>query len=210
MSSQPPSYVIDLPYEPEQLAPFLSKETLDFHYEKHHKGYAHQLDALISAHPDYAGLSLTALIKKAHADRNDAIFNNAAQIWNHNFYWQSLCPKNQSCLPQSGPVYDALIASFKTNDHFFDSFVQSAVSQFGSGWVWLVRDQNNVISIQKTSNAGVPWLNGQFDPLYVCDVWEHAYYIDYRNRRKDYVVDAMNYINWDFVSANMEKPRCAS
>ncbi len=186
----------ELPYPMDALAPHLSKETLEYHYGKHHNTYVANLNKLIDGKPE--GMKpLEEIIKTAKG----AIFNNAAQVWNHTFYWNSLRP-NGGGTP-SGAVLEAINKSFGSFEEFKTLFTNSAISLFGSGWVWLVKDSDGSLAVEPMSNAGNPLTNEQA-PLLTCDVWEHAYYIDYRNARAKYVESFWNLVNWDFVEKNLK------
>ena len=185
----------ELPYTLDALAPQISKETLEYHYGKHHNAYVTNLNKLTEGKPE-AGKSLEALIKTAKGP----VFNNAAQVWNHTFYWQCLKPQGGG-LP-SGALLEAINASFESFEDFKTLFTSMAIGLFGSGWAWLVKDDDGTLGIEAMSNAGNPLVNGQ-TPLLTCDVWEHAYYIDHRNARAKYVETFWGLINWDFVSKNL-------
>jgi Fe-Mn family superoxide dismutase len=186
-----------LPFSLDALAPLISKETLEFHYGKHHAAYVANLNKLIPG-TEYENLSLEEIIKKAPAG---GIFNNAAQIFNHTFYWHCLAPKKGGA--PSGTLQGIIEEGFGSFNKFRELFTAAAVSQFGSGWAWLVRDDSGKLAIEATSNAGTPVRENK-KPLLVCDVWEHAYYIDYRNNRAGYVEAFWNLVNWDFVEQNLE------
>lgn len=179
-----------LPYAADALAPAISSETLEYHYGKHHKTYVDNLNKLISGTP-FEKSSLDDIVRQAQGP----IFNNAAQVWNHNFYWQGLKPK--------GRLAEAIEKDFGSFTKFKEEFTQKALGTFGSGWVWLVK-KNGKLSIASTSNAGNPLTAGE-TPLLTCDVWEHAYYIDYRNARAKYVEAFWSLVNWDFVAENHVK-----
>ena len=198
MSIRTNHYVIDLPFQADDLAPYISKETIDVHYQKHHKGYETALLDLISG-TEHENKSLQDLIIHSHANPDRRIYNNAAQIWNHNFYWKSLCPTATSQHPTKGAFFDAITA-FGGFQKVEMDLLTAATSQFGSGWAWLVRTENNQIAIRKTGNADPVWLNSADHPLLIVDVWEHAYYLDYKNRRKDHVESVLkNIMNWSFA-----------
>jgi Fe-Mn family superoxide dismutase len=183
----------ELPYATDALMPYLSPETFEYHYGKHHKTYVDTLNKMIDG-TDEANASLEDIIMRA----DGAKFNNAAQIWNHNLYWHSLSPNGGGA--PSGSVADAIDESFGGYDEFTAAFKAAAVGQFGSGWAWLVLDGGK-LAITATANADLPMKHGQ-QALLTCDVWEHAYYIDYRNRRPDYVDTFLDHlINWDLVAA---------
>lgn len=186
----------ELPYNKEALAPFISAETLEYHYGKHHKAYVDNLNKLIPG-TEYEKLSLEDIIKKAPAG---GIFNNAAQVWNHSFYWNCLAPKAGG--EPSGDIAAAINKSFGSFAQFKDKFNSAAVSLFGSGWVWLVKNPDGNLAIEQAGNAGNPLKEGK-KPLFTCDVWEHAYYIDYRNARAKYVDSFWNLVNWKFVAQNI-------
>ena len=184
-----------LPYEKNALEPHISAETLEYHYGKHHQTYVTNLNKMISG-TEYESLSLEDIVKKA----SGGVFNNAAQIWNHTFYWHCLSPDGGGS--PSGKVGDAINKAFGSFDKFKEQFSQTAVTTFGSGWAWLVRNSDGSLAITSTSNAGTPMTEGK-KALLTCDVWEHAYYIDYRNKRPDYVAAFWNLVNWDFVASNL-------
>ena len=183
-----------LPYAMDALAPHISKETLEFHYGKHHQAYVTNLNNLIKG-TEFENATLEEIVKKSTA----GIFNNAAQVWNHTFYWNGLKP-NGGGTP-SGPLADAINKKWGSVDAFKDAFGKSAVGNFGSGWTWLVKKADGSLDIVNTGNAATP-LTGTDKPLLTCDVWEHAYYIDYRNARAKYVETFWNLVNWDFVAKN--------
>ena len=186
----------ELPYAMDALVPYISAETLEYHYGKHHRAYVTQLNKLILGTP-FAQMTLEEIVK----DSSGAIFNNAGQVWNHTFYWSCLSPQGGG--EPGAKVSDALIAAFGSVENFKDQFTQAAVSTFGSGWAWLVQDQQGALSIISTSNAGNPITQG-LTPLLTCDVWEHAYYIDYRNVRADYLSAFWNLVNWSFVNDGLK------
>lgn len=186
----------ELPYAQNALEPHISAETLEYHYGKHHQTYVTNLNKLIEG-TEFADASLEDIIKKAEG----GIFNNAAQVWNHTFYWNSLSP-NGSGKP-NGALAEAINSAFGSFDTFKEKFATSAATNFGSGWTWLVKNNDGSIEIVNTRNAGNPMTQGQ-TPLLTCDVWEHAYYIDYRNLRPKYVENFWNLVNWDFVASNFD------
>jgi len=185
----------ELPYAMDALTPHLSKETLEFHYGKHHQAYVNNLNKLTEGKPE-AGKSLEELVKTSKG----AIFNNAAQIWNHTFYWN--CLKPQAGGAPTGAIANAINDSFGSFEEFKTLFTNLAVGLFGSGWAWLVKDADGALGVEALSNAGNPLTEGQ-KPLLTCDVWEHAYYIDYRNARAKYVESFWNLVNWDFVNKQL-------
>jgi superoxide dismutase, Fe-Mn family len=192
----------DLPYAKDALAPYISANTLDYHHGKHHKTYVDNLNKLIAG-TDLEGKTLDEIIKIAAKDPSKAgIFNNAAQIWNHSFYWQCLKPQGGGA--PAGAVAAKINATFGSYDKLVDELKNAGVTQFGSGWAWLVLDGND-LKITKTPNADTPLVHGQ-KALLTIDVWEHAYYLDYQNRRPDYLTAVIqNLINWDFVNANLDR-----
>jgi Fe-Mn family superoxide dismutase len=187
----------DLPYTKDALAPYISAETLDFHHGKHHKAYVDKLNELATG-TEYENKTLEEVIKSS----NGAIFNNAAQIWNHTFYWHCLAPNSGG--EPSGALADAINHTFGSFAAFKEQFSKIAIGTFGSGWGWLVKDKSNTLKIVSTSNAANPMTEGLV-PLLTCDVWEHAYYIDYRNARAKYVENFWNLVNWKFVAENFVK-----
>ncbi|KTD44901.1 superoxide dismutase [Fe] [Legionella quateirensis] len=185
-----------LPYALDALAPHISKETLEYHYGKHHNAYVNNLNKLIVG-TEFETMSLEDIIMKAKG----GIFNNAAQVWNHTFYWHSLSPNGGG--EPKGKLAEAINKNFGTFAAFKEQFTQAAATTFGSGWAWLVQDATGAMKIISTSNAGTPMTDG-LTALLTCDVWEHAYYIDYRNLRPDYINAFWSLVNWDFVSNNMK------
>lgn len=183
-----------LPYAKDALSPHLSAETLEFHHGKHHQTYVTNLNNLVPG-TEFDGLSLEEIIKKS----SGGVFNNAAQIWNHTFYWNSLSPNGGG--EPSGVLADAINAKFGSFAGFQEEFTKCAVTTFGSGWAWLVKNADGSLALVSTSNAGCPLTTGQV-PLLTCDVWEHAYYIDYRNARPKYLEAFWALVNWDFAAAN--------
>ena len=188
------AHTLPLPYELDALAPHISKETLEFHYGKHHQTYVTNLNNLIPG-TEFENLSLEEIVKKS----SGGIFNNAAQIWNHTFYWNSLAPKAGGA--PSGKLADAINAKWGSFDAFKEAFNKSAAGNFGSGWTWLVKKADGSVDIVNTSNAATP-LTTADKPLLTCDVWEHAYYIDYRNARPKYLENFWALVNWDFAAKN--------
>jgi len=183
-----------LPYELNALEPHISKETLEYHYGKHHQTYVTNLNNLING-TEFADMSLEDIIKKS----SGGIFNNSAQVWNHSFYWNCLSPNGGG--QPAGALADAINSTFGSVDKFKEEFSKTAVTTFGSGWGWLVKNADGSLALVSTSNAGTPMTSGQ-TALLTCDVWEHAYYIDYRNARPKYVEAFWNLVNWDFVAKN--------
>ena len=183
-----------LPYDKSALEPYVSTETIEYHYGKHHQTYVNKLNGLIEG-TEHASSDLESIIKTS----DGAIFNNAAQVWNHTFYWNSLSPNGGG--DPSGEIMLAINESFGNYAKFKEAFEAAAVSLFGSGWVWLVKDANGKLAIEQTTNAQTP-LTGDSTPLLVCDVWEHAYYIDYRNLRPQYLQAFWSLVNWEFAASN--------
>jgi Fe-Mn family superoxide dismutase len=183
-----------LPYEKTALEPFISAETLDYHYGKHHQAYVTNLNNLIPG-TEFENLSLEEIIQKS----SGGIFNNAAQVWNHTFYWNSLKPNGGG--QPTGALAEAINKTFGSFEKFKEEFTKCAVTTFGSGWAWLVKNADGSLALVSTSNAATPLTNGQ-KPLLTIDVWEHAYYIVYRNARPKYVEDFWNFVNWDFAASN--------
>ena len=183
-----------LPYEKNALEPHISANTLDFHYSKHHNAYVVNLNKLIEG-SNLANASLEEIIQKS----DGGIFNNAAQVWNHTFYWNSMKPNGGGA--PSGKLLNKIIETFGSLDKFKEEFATAGATQFGSGWAWLVVEKGE-LKITKTANAETPITKGQ-TPLITMDVWEHAYYLDFQNRRPDYIQTFLNkLINWDFAEAN--------
>ena len=189
-----------LPYKMDDLAPYISANTLDFHYGKHHKTYVDNLNKLIAG-TDFADKPLEEIIKISAKDAaKTGIFNNAAQVWNHSFYWQCL-KKNGGGQPQ-GAIAAKINSTWGSYDKFAEELKNAGITQFGSGWAWLVLEGSQ-LKITKTANADTPLAHGQ-KALLTIDVWEHAYYLDYQNKRADYLAAVIqNLINWDFVNANL-------
>ncbi len=184
-----------LPYSRSALQPHISAETLDFHYGKHHQAYVTKTNAMIKD-TEFESLPLEDIIRKA----SGGLFNNAAQVWNHSFYWNSLAP--QAGGDPSGKLADALVKAFGSIDGFRETFTKTAIATFGSGWVWLVQRPDGSLAIASTSNAATP-ISGTDRPLLTCDVWEHAYYIDYRNARPKYLDAFWKLLNWEFAAGQL-------
>ena len=185
----------DLPYENGALAPHISVETIEYHYGKHHKAYVDNLNKLIPG-TEFENMSLEEILMKS----SGSTFNNAAQAWNHTFYWNSLSPKGGG--EPSGELASSIIKNFGAFAQFKEQFTKAAVTLFGSGWVWLVKNIDGGLLIEVTSNAGTPLKEGK-KALLTCDVWEHAYYIDYRNARAKYLEAFWNLVNWYFAAENL-------
>ena len=184
-----------LPYALDALQPHISQETLEFHYGKHHQTYVTNLNKLLEG-SDQASASLEEVIKNS----SGGLFNNAAQVYNHTFYWNCLSPNGGG--EPGGAVADAINKAFGSFAEFKEKFSANAITTFGSGWGWLVQNSDGSIALASTTGAGCPLTSGQ-KPLLTCDVWEHAYYIDYRNARPKYLEAFWNLVNWDFVAANL-------
>ncbi len=184
----------ELPYAKDALKPYISEETLVYHYGKHHRAYVNNLNNLIKD-TEFANLSLEEIIMKS----SGPMFNNAAQVWNHTFYWNCMTPK--STLEPTGELADAINKKFGSFDEFKKQFSQSATTLFGSGWTWLTKNAHGDLEIINTGNAQLPMKENK-TALLTCDVWEHAYYIDYRNVRATYVENFWKLVNWEFVNKN--------
>ncbi|MCB1824054.1 MAG: superoxide dismutase [Candidatus Competibacteraceae bacterium] len=188
-----------LPYAENALEPVISARTIGFHYGKHHQGYVNKLNKLVTGTP-LADQPLEAVVKATANPDQTAIFNNAAQVWNHTFYWNSLKPKGGG--KPTGALAEMIDKSFGGFEQFKVEFAKAATGQFGSGWAWLVKDGDK-LAVVRTGNADNPLVHGQ-KPLLTVDVWEHAYYLDYQNRRADYVTAVLDgLINWDFAAQNL-------
>lgn len=198
-----PFILPDLPYSKESFEPHFTAETFDYHHGKHHQAYVTNLNKLLETNKELKDKSLEDIIILSNTDKFlKSIFNNAAQIWNHTFFWHSMTP-NPSSKP-SGKLLEHINKDFGSLENLITEFKSAATSQFGSGWAWLVCHEDK-LQIVKTSNAETPITQGM-QPLLACDVWEHAYYIDYRNKRPDYVNTYMEHlINWDFAKTNFDK-----
>ncbi len=187
-----------LPYAKDALAPHISAETLDFHHGKHHQAYVTNLNKMIEGKPE-ASKSLEDII----ASSEGPMFNNAAQIWNHTFYWHCMKPKGGG--QPTGDLADAIKRDFGSFEKFGEEFANAAASQFGSGWAWLVLNRDKKLAVTKTANADLPSKHGQ-KALLTIDVWEHAYYIDFRNARPKYIETFLKSLaNWDFAAENLKK-----
>ena len=183
-----------LPYGINDLAPVISQETIEYHYGKHHQAYVTNLNNLIKG-TAFEGKSLEEIVKGS----SGGIFNNAAQVWNHTFYWHCLSPNGGG--EPTGALADAIVATFGSFEKFKEEFTKSAVTNFGSGWTWLVKKADGSLALQNTSNAGCPLTDG-VTPVLTADVWEHAYYIDYRNLRPKYMEAFWALVNWEFAAKN--------
>ncbi|RMH88677.1 superoxide dismutase [Fe] [Lysobacter pythonis] len=185
-----------LPYDRTALEPHISGETIDYHYGKHHKTYVDNLNKMIEG-TEFAKMALEEIVKQAQG----GMFNNAAQVWNHTFYWNCLSPEGGG--EPTGKLADAINAAFGDFAKFKEEFTKTAIGTFGSGWAWLVERPDGTLALVSTANAATP-LTGEDKALLTCDVWEHAYYIDYRNARPKYLEHFWNLVNWDFVAKNMK------
>ncbi len=186
----------ELPYAMDALQPHISKETLEFHYGKHHKNYVDKLNGLIKG-TEFEGKTLEQIIKSS----SGGVFNNAAQVWNHTFYWHSLSPKGGGA--PTGKIAEAINKAFGSFDDFKAKFNDMAVNNFGSSWTWLVKKADGSLDIVNTSNAATPLTDANLTALLTVDLWEHAYYIDYRNVRPDYLKGFWSLVNWEFVNQNL-------
>ncbi len=203
-TEKPPFKLPPLPYAQDALEPYISARTLEFHYGKHHQAYVNNVNNLVDK-TDLASATLEEIVKKTagNAERM-GIFNNAAQVWNHTFYWKSLKPGGGGA--PTGTLAQGIQAAFGSIENFRKELTTAATTQFGSGWAWLVLD-GTALKVVKTGNADTPLAHGQI-PLITIDVWEHAYYLDYQNRRPDYVTAFLDHLaNWDFAAANLAKAK---
>ena len=181
-----------LPYAADALAPIISKNTIEFHYGKHHQAYVNNLNNLIAG-TEFENADLESIIKKAEG----GIFNNAAQVWNHTFYFTSFSPNGGG--EPTGSLAEAITKTFGSFEAFKEAFAKAAATLFGSGWAWLVKDNAGQLKIVQTSNAGNPMTEG-LTPILTCDVWEHAYYLDYQNKRPDYIASFWKLVDWKIVA----------
>lgn len=184
-----------LPYAQDALEPFISARTLEFHYGKHHQTYVSKLNAMLPG-TQFENASLETIVKQA----TGGVFNNGAQVWNHTFYWEGFSAKRNS-EPQ-GDLLDLIERDFGSFEEFKEKFTDSAISLFGSGWTWFTMKPDNSLAIVQTGNAGNPMREGQV-PLLTCDVWEHAYYLDFQNRRPDYLAAFWKLVDWDVVASRL-------
>ncbi len=187
----------ELPYALDALEPHISQETLEYHYGKHHNTYVVKLNGLLAG-SELENKSLEEVIKTS----TGGVFNNAAQVWNHSFYWHCLSPVGGG--EPSGALADAINQSFGSFDAFKNAFTESAINNFGSSWTWLVKKEDGSLEIVNTSNAATPLTDEEVTPLLTVDLWEHAYYIDYRNLRPDYMGAFWTLVNWEFVAQNFQ------
>lgn len=195
-----PFILPNLPFDKNDFAPHFSPETFDYHHGKHHNAYVTNLNKLLENNEEYNGLDLEAIIDKSK-NHHQGIFNNAAQVWNHSFFWHSIHPKAKR--QPSGEILKQIEKDFGSYENFSKEFKEAATTQFGSGWAWLVYSPaEKKLKIVKTANAETP-ITDNLHPIIACDVWEHAYYIDYRNKRPDYIDSFLtNMINWEFAEQN--------
>lgn len=184
-----------LPYARDALAPHISAETIDYHYGKHHNSYVVNLNKMIEG-TEHAQKSLEDIIRSSEG----GVFNNAAQIWNHTFYWNSLSPNGGGA--PSGALANAITSAFGSFDELKEKMTASAAGNFGSGWTWLVKNADGTLAIVNTSNADTPITDASVTPLLTIDVWEHAYYVDYRNARPEYLKNFWELANWEFAAKN--------
>lgn len=184
-----------LPYARDALVPHISPETIDYHYGKHHQTYVTNLNNLVAG-TEFEAMALEDIVRKS----NGGMFNNAAQVWNHTFYWHCLSPKGGG--EPNGKLGDAIKQAFGSFAQFKEEFTKVALGTFGSGWAWLVQRADGSLGIVSTSNAATP-LTGSDQPLLTCDVWEHAYYVDYRNARPKYLEAFWHLVNWDHAASQM-------
>ena len=191
----------DLPYPANALEPYMSANTFSFHHDKHHAAYVNNVNNMIKD-TDLADKSLEEIVVASFKEGKTPIFNNAAQVWNHNFFWKSMKPSGGGT--PTGALADKINADFGSFDKFKEEFKNAAATQFGSGWAWLVLD-NGTLKVTKTGNAENPVVHGQ-TPLLTLDVWEHAYYLDYQNKRPDFITAFLDHlVNWDFAAENLAK-----
>lgn len=191
-----PFQLPSLPYSKDALAPFLTSETLDYHYGKHHQAYVNKLNDLVKG-TEWEAATLEDIMKKT----DGGVFNNAAQIWNHTFYWNTLSTKENMGIPSK--LEDMIKKDFGSLEKLEEEFKTAGATQFGSGWAWLVQAADGKLAVRKTPNAENPITKGE-NPLLTCDVWEHAYYIDFRNARPKYIDAFYNRINWEFAASNLK------
>jgi Fe-Mn family superoxide dismutase len=191
----------ELPYAKDALAPHMSAETLDFHYGKHHRAYVNKTNELIADDQALSGAALTQVVREARRSGNAKLFNNSAQLWNHSFFWQCLAPQGQR---PSGKLAHLIDDAFGNSETMLQQLHEEAVNHFASGWAWLVLDRGN-LRITSLHDADTPLVHEGMVPLFTLDVWEHAYYIDYRNERPKFASAVLNNIvNWDFVAENLD------
>ncbi len=187
-----------LPYPKNALEPHMSQETLEYHYGKHHQAYVDKLNSLIPG-TEYENMDLVEIIRKS----SGTLFNQAAQVWNHTFFWNCLSPNGGG--EPKGELADAINKTWGSFENFKKEFSESTINNFGSGWGWLVKKSDGSLAIVQTDDAETPIQNTDSTPLLTCDIWEHAYYIDYRNARPKFLEAFWNLVNWDFVAENFKK-----
>ncbi|NRB10808.1 MAG: superoxide dismutase [Rickettsiaceae bacterium] len=198
-----PFILPELPFDKEDFAPHFSAETFDYHHGKHHNAYVTNLNKLLSDNQEFSDQDLESIIQATNSS-NTGIFNNAAQIWNHTFFWHSISPNGGG--NPNGEILEQIKQDFGDFETFVEQFKQAAITQFGSGWAWLVYNDGK-LEIIKTSNAETP-ITKNVQPILACDVWEHAYYIDYRNKRPDYLTAYFEHmVNWQFAAENLAKAK---
>ena len=193
--------LMTLPYAFDVFTPVLSAKTLELHYTRHHQGYVRQLNDLVHHQQEYSGLTLKEVVEKSYHHQHNAIFNNSAQIITHDLYWKSLTPLEEQRKLKSGVLQQHLETTFGSLEKFLEQCIYKGLGQFGSGWIWLLHDKSkNLLELVTTSNAQLPWIQcPEKRPLLTLDVWEHAYYVDYYNQRKEYLEKIVHYLNWKFA-----------
>jgi Fe-Mn family superoxide dismutase len=197
-----PFQLPELPYAKDALAPHMSAETLEFHHGKHHKAYVTKTNELIDSDPNLSGASLVQVVREAHRAENTKLFNNSAQLWNHTFFWQSLAPA-QGQQP-TGKLATLINDAFGNAENLLQKLQEEAVNHFSNGWAWLLLDRGN-LRVTSLHDADTPLVHEGMVPLFTLDVWEHAYYIDYRNERPRFASNVLaNIVNWDFVAENLD------
>jgi len=197
-----PFQLPELPYAKDALAPVMSAETLEFHWGKHHRAYVNKTNELLGDLPNLSGAALTDVVREARSSGNNKLFNNSAQLWNHSFYWQCLAP-SQGQKPNSR-LAQLIQDSFGSEEQLLQKLQEEAVNHFSNGWAWLVLDRDQ-LKITSLHDADTPIVHDGMQPLFTLDVWEHAYYIDYRNERPKFVTSVLsNIVNWDFVAQNLD------
>jgi len=196
-----PFQLPELPYAKDALAPHMSAETLEFHWGKHHAAYVKKTNEILAGHPDFGAGPLTEVVRKSRERGETKLFNNSAQLWNHSFFWQCLSPEGQR---PSGKLHQLIEQGFGGVDHLLEALGNEAVSHFSNGWAWLVLDRDQ-LKISSLHDADTPLVHEGMVPLFTLDVWEHAYYIDYRNERPKFVTSVLsNIVNWEFVARNLD------
>lgn len=191
-----------LPYAKNALSPFLNEEQMTFHYDKHHKAYIDNLNKAMETDKSLEGKSLEEIVLSSSGPN----FNNSAQAWNHTFFWHCMAPAGKGG-KASAELTAAITKDFSSMDELKTKFVEGGVKTFGSGWIWLCADKDNKLSLVSTSNAAVPFKDSNLRPILVCDVWEHAYYVDYRNARQKFLETFWGNVNWEYASQNFASPK---